>query len=226
MSANSPHQSRRFRPLLMLLGFFVASPVAAGTLQIQVVDPDGEPVPEVAVFVEQESVSVSKSVASESAIMDQRDIRFVPHILVVQTGTKVEFPNSDTVAHHVYSFSKPNGFVLPLYKGATPDPVVFDIDGVVTLGCNIHDNMLGYIVVVDTDVFAVTDQDGNASLGVDDSATGYKVSIWSARIRDSRDPISQTISGGEHAGKLTFSLQESLRPRHEDSTDSIEWSEY
>ena len=197
----------------------------AETLEVRVIDPDGEPVPEVAVFLEQNFVSSPNPESSQTALMDQRDIRFVPHVLVIQTGTKVEFPNSDTVAHHVYSFSKPNDFVLPLYKGTTPDPVVFDIDGVVILGCNIHDNMLGYVVVVNTDVFAVTDQDGRATLDVDDEDSEYVVSIWSARIRDSRDPISQTVSGG-HANNLMFSLQKKLRRRHEDVTDSIEWTDY
>ena len=204
---------------------FMAFPAVAETLEVRVVDPDGKPVPEVAVFLEQDFVSSPNSAANKTAVMDQRDIRFVPHILVVQTGTEVEFPNSDTVAHHVYSFSKPNGFVLPLYKGATPDPVVFDIDGVVTLGCNIHDNMLGYIIVVNTDVFAVTDQDGRASLGLGNTGSEVKVSIWSARIRDTQDPITQTVSG-DHPNQLTFALQKKLRPRHEDATDSIEWADY
>ena len=68
-----------------------------------------------------------------SAVMDQRDMQFVPHLLVVQTGTSVEFPNSDTVAHHVYSFSNPNKFMLPMYKGDQHPPVTFEHSGVVSL---------------------------------------------------------------------------------------------
>ena len=225
MSPDSVHRPRRLRTLLALSCAFVALPTMSRALEVRVVDPDGEPVTEVAVFLEQDTASSPDPATRKSAVMDQRDIRFVPHILVVQTGTSVEFPNSDTVAHHVYSFSKPNGFVLPLYKGLTPEPVIFDIDGVVTLGCNIHDNMLGYIVVVNTDVFAVTDQDGRATLDVGDENSEHVVSIWSARIRDSRDPISQTVSG-ENAGQVTFSLHKSLRPRYDDATESIEWADY
>ena len=99
------------------------------------------------------------------------------------------------------------------------------VDGVVILGCNIHDNMLGYIVVVNTDVFAVTDEDGRASLDVGDTESEIEVSIWNARIRDSRDPISRTVSGVD-ANQLTFSLHNRLRPRHEDATDAIEWADY
>lgn len=225
MSLNSAHQISGFRTLLAPIFVCVAFPALAGTLDVRVVGPDGEPVPEVAVFVNQDTISDFDPATEKTAVMDQRDIRFVPHVLVVQTGTRVEFPNSDTVAHHVYSFSKPNGFLLPLYKGATPDPVVFDVDGVVILGCNIHDNMLGYIIVVNSDTFAVTDQDGRASLDVEDTETDVEVSIWSARIRDSRDPISQTLSGA-NTDQLTFSLQKKLRPTHEDDTDAIEWADY
>ena len=195
----------------------------AETLEVHVVDPEGHPVPDVAVFATIPGAESTANTASEPAIMDQRDTRFVPHILVVQKGAYVAFPNSDIVAHHVYSFSKPNDFVLPLYKGVTPDPVRFEHDGVVTLGCNIHDHMLAYIVVVDTDVFGVTDGNGVIELEVDSSAAGYDVSIWSARIRDSKDPITQHM---RTHGSVTFSLQKKLRPRPDHQSEAVEWSEY
>lgn len=157
--------------------------------------------------------------------MDQRDTRFVPHVLVVQKSSLVIFPNSDVVAHHVYSFSKPNNFVLPLYKGVTPEPVKFEHDGIVTVGCNIHDHMLAYIVVVDTDLFGVTDSNGTVAIDVEDSPSGYDVSIWSARIRDSKDPITQHVET-EAGGSVTFSLKKKLRPRPDHQSDAVEWSEY
>ena len=130
----------------------IACGAQADELFVRVVDNGQKPVPDVAVFVRQQS---SQRAKPATAAMDQRDQRFVPHLLIVQKGAVVEFPNSDAVAHHVYSFSKPNNFELPLYKGSPPDPVLFQHEGIVTLGCNIHDSMLGYIVVVDTDVFAM-----------------------------------------------------------------------
>ena len=76
-------------------------------------------------------------------VIDQRDKVFVPVVTVIQTGTEVSFPNSDSVSHHVYSFAQPNTFELPLYKGKRSPTVQFDHAGVVTLGCNIHDSMVG-----------------------------------------------------------------------------------
>ena len=79
--------------------------------------------------------------------MDQRNRAFVPHVLIVPVGSSVTFPNGDSVSHQVYSFSPARKFQLPLYRGSPNPPVVFDRAGVVTLGCNIHDPMRGYIFV-------------------------------------------------------------------------------
>ncbi len=198
--------------------------IAASELQVTVLDNDGNPVPDVAVFVEQ-SGSARPVGNPRPAVMDQKDERFVPHILVVQKGAAVEFPNSDVSAHHVYSFSKPNSFELPLYKGTPPDPVHFAYDGIVTLGCNIHDSMLGYIVVVDTDIFAMTDSTGGAMLDVDGDASSWRVYAWSPRFRDSREPL---VADVRNNGTLaaTFQLEKGLRPPHTDDSESLLWDDY
>ena len=199
---------------------FAAISVAAETLDVSVVDTDGQPVSGVAVYIT--PAGSSSSAVSRTAVMDQRDTQFVPHVLVVQKGTSVEFPNSDVVAHHVYSFSKPNNFVLPLYKGDAHNPVVFEHDGVITLGCNIHDDMLGYIVVVDTDRFGITDENGQSSIEVDETSADVVVSIWSPRIRDKE--LSMTVDATATA--VTFSLQKKLRPPHDPGAEGVQWSEY
>ncbi|MCH5376902.1 MAG: methylamine utilization protein [Planctomycetes bacterium] len=198
--------------------------VIAATLQVKVLDVDGEPVPDVAVFVEQEGVAQHAG-TPEAAVMDQRNRRFVPHVLVVQKGAKVAFPNSDVIAHHVYSFSKPNNFALPLYKGTPPEPVRFDHPGIVTLGCNIHDSMLAYIVVVDTDRFGKTGDDGVVEIEVDPDAEGWRVHAWSPRFRDARGPLAQTVRAGQ-SPSVTFQLQKKLRPAHGEETESVFWDDY
>lgn len=86
--------------------------------------------------------------------MAQQGKQFLPGVLVVPVGTSVHFPNRDSVRHHVYSFSPAKKFELKLYTGTPANPVVFERAGVVTLGCNIHDRMVGWIVVVDTPYYA------------------------------------------------------------------------
>ena len=96
--------------------------------------------------------------------MDQRNRQFEPHVLAVRQNTKVRFPNSDDIRHHVYSFSPAKTFELRLYHGTQADPVLFDKPGRVVLGCNIHDAMLGYIYVLKTRWFGVTGSDGVVTL--------------------------------------------------------------
>ncbi len=212
--------------MTLLLSVVSCAVVHAEMIEVNVVDADGVPVPEVVVFIEQNGAGVRRA-APETAVMDQRNKQFVPHVLVVQKGASVLFPNNDTVGHHVYSFSKPNNFVLPLYTGDPHDPVTFDHDGIVMLGCNIHDHMLAYIVVVDTDVFGLTDESGSVSLNIADSANGYSVNIWSPRIRDGEQELTTRVDRPSTTGsKLTFVLRKKLRAPHYNQTEAVQWSEY
>jgi hypothetical protein len=158
--------------------------------------------------------------------MDQQKGAFVPHILVVESGTEIHFPNSDAVSHHVYSFSPAKTFELSLYKnGTVREPLTFDVPGVVTLGCNIHDDMVGYIRVVETPYFAMTGVDGVASL--DSLPPGrYSVNVWTPRARpnDLPAPIDVTLGGGTE--KLTVQFRAKLHPAHDHSETSLKWANY
>jgi plastocyanin len=112
-----------------------------------------------------------------SALMDQQAKQFVPNVLAVRSGTRVAFPNSDNIRHHVYSFSPAKHFELRLYQGTPSEPVLFDKPGAVVLGCNIHDWMVGYVYVTDDPWFAVSDAQGRVQL--DSLPVGsYAVSLW------------------------------------------------
>lgn len=118
---------------------------------------------------------------ASTAIMDQRASAFVPRVLPVQLGAKVSFPNNDRVRHQVYSFSEAKPFELPLYAGANASPVEFDKPGVVVVGCNIHDAMIGYVVVLDTPYFGRVGDDGQAVI---DAPPGrYRLQAWHSRLK-------------------------------------------
>lgn len=122
----------------------------------------------------------SATPAPVDAVMDQVGSEFRPRVLAVPKGSRVAFPNSDRIRHQVYSFSPAKRFELPLYTGTPPNPVVFDRAGVVTLGCNIHDWMKGYIVVVDTPHYAVSGADGRVTL---EAPPGdYQLTAWHERL--------------------------------------------
>src|SRR6478736_7443487 len=111
-----------------------------------VVDDQGKPVAD-AVVVAVPADGGIRLPTRRDAVVDQVDKEFTPRVNAILVGTPVIFPNHDNVRHHVYSFSPAKRFELPLYAGVPAQPVVFDTAGVVVLGCNIHDWMVGYIYV-------------------------------------------------------------------------------
>jgi len=166
-------------PLRVWLGaiFLSASSAAvAGALQVQVRNGAGKPMPGAVVFLESREARL--------AVKPGRDVRiaqikkqFNPSVTVVPIGTPVEFPNLDTVRHHVYSFSQIKPFELKLYAGTPANPIVFDRAGIAVLGCNIHDSMAAWVVVVDTPYYARTAADGRATLdGVPPG--NYRLRAW------------------------------------------------
>lgn len=187
--------------LAALLLLAAASPGAAATLAVEVRDVRGAAVSDAVVYAVPRAKRPPPS--SRRAVLDQKNRMFVPHILPIQTGTAVTFPNSDNVRHQVYSFSPAKRFQLPLYAGTPQGPVVFDKPGVVTLGCNIHDQMSAYIVVVDTPYFALT-AGGRAELpGLPEGA--YDVRVWYAGMRN--EPLPQpVVLGGAESQRLTFQI--------------------
>jgi hypothetical protein len=158
--------------------------------------------------------------------MDQRELAFVPDVLVVRTGTAVEFPNSDKVRHQVYSFSGAKSFKLPLYAGRAHPPVLFDKPGVVTLGCNIHDGMIGYIYVTDSPWQAMTDAQGHANLSAVPEGA-YVLRIWHPRISDAPGLLERTVQVTESRSDLvTIQLASKLKPALHNHGTNKKWEDY
>jgi plastocyanin len=207
----------------------VAGGAAAGDglISATITDREGAPVPFAVVYAEALESDEPEGGQPATAVMDQQHRQFVPHILVVRTGTAIQFPNNDTVSHHVYSFSPTKQFELALYRqGTVHPPLVFDAPGEVTLGCNIHDDMVGYILVVDTPYFAITDDNGAAALA--GLAPGkYRVHVWTPRLKraDLPAPVEMDVTQEEPA---TFSARftAKLSPAHHSADSSLNWSRY
>lgn len=147
---------------LSLLVLAASWQTQAAELAVQVFDQAGNPLSNAVVYLGT-TVKTSEKSLSEANV-DQKNKQFSPIVSVVQVGTSVNFPNKDSVRHHVYSFSPAKTFELKLYSGIPAKPVVFDKPGTVILGCNIHDNMLAYIHIVDTPHFGKSDVNGMVKL--------------------------------------------------------------
>lgn len=148
----------------------------AASIVIHVNDNNGQPLQQAVVEVIRENDTLNPlPVSSEPAVMDQVNKRFLPDLILIQQGQSVVFPNSDNIRHHVYSFSKAKTFELKLYAGKSQPPIKFEKNGVVIVGCNIHDSMVGSIYVA-KDSAMMTDEKGNVTLDFDPVLD--KISIW------------------------------------------------
>jgi plastocyanin len=155
--------------------------------------------------------------ATAEAVVAQEDKEFDPYVTPVLVGTRVTFPNRDTVQHHIYSLSKPKRFEKPLYASGASETVLFDQPGVVALGCNIHDWMVAYVVVLPTPWFAKTGAEGSARLaGLPPGR--YRLEVWHPRLAR---PVQREITlgtGGPAAETVALTLKADRRIRRAPET--------
>ncbi len=140
---------------------------------------------------------------TQPAVMDQRNISFIPRILPIQVGTRVDFPNHDHVQHNVFSPSLTRMFNLGTYPPGEVRSVVFEKPGVVDVFCEIHPDMHAVILVLPTPYFTVTDKKGRFRISAVPPGR-YVLKWW-----------SETCGEGV--------IQE-LRIAHETDTITVEWT--
>lgn len=195
--------------LCILAGCCLCLGLAASAADVNAIikDAEGKPVNDAVVLA---IPAKGRAVAAKagSATMDQIDKEFVPRVMPIRVGTSVRFPNQDNTRHQVYSFSAAKKFELPLYAGKPAAPVVFDKPGVVTLGCNIHDWMLGYIYVADTPYFGKTDAAGKTRIG-NLPPGDYTLKVWHPRMIDTEESTARRVRTTD-AGEVAWTLK--LKP--------------
>ncbi|WP_323813338.1 methylamine utilization protein [Cellvibrio sp. NN19] len=175
---------------VLYLALLTSLPVFSAQLNMTVNDAEGKSIKDAVVaLIPIQAVDFQKV---PTAIMDQREKMFVPKVLAIRVNTLVSFPNSDDIRHHVYSFSPAKKFELRLYHGLTAEPVLFDKPGTVVLGCNIHDSMVAYIYVVETDFFAVSDAQGK--LEINAPAGKYRLQIYHPQLSEDYSESSITLT--------------------------------
>lgn len=155
---------------------WATAPASAATVEVQASGPDGRSLLEAVVYLESSAARAASRPLAQVELA-QVDKRFVPRVVVVTLGSALSFPNRDTVRHHVYSLSPTKPFELKLYSGVPANPVVFDRPGVAVLGCNIHDQMAAWVVVVETPFHGVSAADGR--IRIDNVPPGsYRLMAW------------------------------------------------
>jgi plastocyanin len=200
-----------------------AAPAAAASLAITVQLSDGRPFTDAVVTVQPVGKKLPPP-APIKAVMDQIHRMFVPEVVVIPVGSTVSFPNSDSVSHQIYSFSPAKRFQLPLYRGKPYPPVPFDRTGVVILGCNIHDWMIGYIDVTDAPFYGTTDAQGSWSAEVPSGR--YEITVWHPRMHEQSASLIRELSvDATDRATLILRLTKPLRPAPMEG-QSPSWDSY
>ncbi len=187
---------------LTLAAAALAAPAA--TVEVAVTGAGGEPLADAVVFLEaREGRTPFKPLVGVEIAQAGR--QFAPQVTVVTTGTEVAFPNRDKVRHHVYSFSPAKTFELKLYAGTPANPVRFDKPGIAVLGCNIHDAMVAWVVVVETPHFGRSDARGRVRL--DDVPPGaWKLRAWHPALPPGAPALEQPLAVAAAGASATVRL--------------------
>lgn len=198
----TPHSRRLACAAILCLATAGAS---ASGVAVHVADLAGAPLPDAVVYLEAEpGQNLPKPL--KTAEIEQKGLKFLPLVTVVQTGSRIEFPNNDKVRHHIYSFSPAHKFDQKLYSGTSATPQIFDKAGIVVLGCNIHDKMVAYVRVVDTPYHGKTDAAG--IVRVDAPAGKYVLKVWHFNMAGGGQPAEQAllVKAGDAPGTAAMKL--------------------
>lgn len=214
----------KIKTVLLLACCLLPAPVLADelTVRVQLVGGAG-PVTGAVVYLNDGSQA-----SPVRAEVFQKDRMFHPHVLILPTGSRVDFPNRDNTQHHVYSFSPAKTFDLELYAGMPEAPVVFDQPGIVELGCNIHDHMQAFIVVADTRAIGQTNEQGEVTLALDFGESppsgSLSLNIWHPRLSDNTRPVVREIDVASlaNAAAKTVSIELEPEPRSEGPLDHLQ----
>lgn len=176
-----------------------------GDLAVTLLDQNEQPVTGVVVTLHALDAETPSLVPETGLQISQANLQFVPDLLIVPAGSDVSFTNADMTGHHVYSFSPAKPFNIQMIAQGEAESIVFDRVGVVAIGCNIHDSMVGFIHVVDTPWSAISGADGVVSIA-DVPAGRYRIDVWHAAQAAPDNLTSGEISLDATPASLTRNL--------------------
>ena len=202
----------RFPAILLTAFLATAAPALAAEVTVLVRTADGQPVRDAVATLRfpGDAARAASIKFSWPYVVTQQNLQFDPFVLIVPVGSDVAFPNKDKVRHHVYSFSPAKRFELRLYGREEARTVTFDKVGVVAIGCNIHDQMIGFVDVVDTPFAAKSDAAGAARIA-DAPAGSATLTIWHPYMKAPANQLSRTIAVPRQ-GELQETVVVDIRP--------------
>lgn len=217
---------RKIQKLLLIAisSFALCAPVvSAQGIILRLLDADGAPLPDAVMELLSDTAVASSSTGMRDAQIDQVDKEFIPTVTTIVVGGSASFPNSDDILHHVYSFSRAKTFDTPLYGSGASSQYreMFDVPGVVEIGCNIHDWMLATIYVGESDLMAISNDAGVASLA-NIPPGQYRMRVWHSRLDAPQNSVEQELvieAGRTEQLELTLELARDRRVRRAPSAN-------
>jgi plastocyanin len=190
----------------------LAAPVAAGELSVRLDDGRGHPAADAVVTLRRDGDSGAAQSAATMKIIDQRDETFIPYVEIFRPGDQVVFRNSDRTRHHVYSFAPAKTFEFVIAPGDSSPPITLDRVGEISVGCNIHDQMITHLYVSDAPWVSRSAADGRVVFEALPEGT-YQIEVWHPQLRPGRPGPHQAIVVDDAAVSVTFSLSLLPDPR-------------
>lgn len=200
----------RLSLFLLLALVLVTQCCNASNVNITVLTPNSTVVNNIVVYLTPKIPLKNKNILTKSLIITQKNKQFIPYIEVTQKGYKLNFHNDDDITHHIYSVSGKNRFSFKIKGNNEKESPVLDHIGEIAMGCNIHDWMSGYVLVVDTPYFTKTNRIGVANFN-NITPGEYKLTIWHPQLDITNNKIEQTVTVGKQT-KWSINLPKNLLP--------------
>lgn len=153
---------------------------------------NGQPQQDIVVFVTPTGGIDGLPINKSQLVVDQEGKKFAPYLSVMQKGQAIQFSNRDDITHHIYSVSGENRFEFKLKAGKSRTTEAMQATEEIAMGCNIHDWMSGYALVVDTPYFGKTNQQGKVDFMLVNQGE-YKVSVWHPQLDTDNHQQSSTL---------------------------------
>ena len=213
---------RHFWPFFV---YFISLSADAVSVKVQVKDPTDQVLENMVVYLEPlDGQQLSKT--EKSIDIDQENKAFTPYISVIQTGNQVHFNNQDDITHHIYSVTGSHKFSITIRAGEKMLKPDFTQTGEIAMGCNIHDWMSGYLLVLDTPYFDKTNASGQAMMEVNEGGK-YQLTVWHPQMSEPDNRLSTIITlPGNTLIQLKLNQEMEALPQQKSDDDFFFLSEY
>jgi plastocyanin len=195
----------------MVTAMLVMFDVLSSELIVKVIDIRDQDVNDIVLYVRPIDGIKHLPLNTNALFINQKDKKFSPYITVLQKGQAIKFVNQDDITHHIYSVSGENRFEFKIKSSVEQMTAPMLVAEEIAMGCNIHDWMSGYTLVVDTPYYGKTNGSGQLSFTLP-YAGEYLITAWHPQLDVENNRISQLVTIDNSIHNMKISLPKKLLP--------------